>query len=188
MLIKVKNVNLKSGNTVLAENINFEMMKGSVFCIYGLNGSGKTMFLKVLLGLLPPQRGDVYYSIDKHKVGACLQFPEHLIYHSSVEEEIKSISNCESITSSVLRLLKLCDRSKSSPLLLSEGQKRLMFLYSLLASKVMLIFDEPFTSLDSESKKLIAEEIIKCKNKGGAVLYTTNRKCDTNVADKVITL
>jgi|GEM_PF-990038 len=181
-------LSLSADGKTIFDNISFELRKGSITCVYGGNGSGKTVLIKTLLGLIQPDRGYTKKFINKNEIGACLQFPEHLIYHSTVEKEIISLTSDRELAEEVLAILGLNGKRTVSPMFLSEGQKRLMFLLSILVSHTLLFVDEPFTSLDRKSIDFIAAKMQFYAEKGKSILYTTNRIKETIHADQIVKL
>ncbi|TYB34383.1 MAG: energy-coupling factor ABC transporter ATP-binding protein [Flexistipes sinusarabici] len=179
---------LSADGKTIFDNISFELRKGSITCVYGCNGSGKTVLIKTLLGLIRPDSGEVKKFVNNNEIGACLQFPEHLIYHSTVEKEIISLTSDRDLAEEVLLNLKLTGKRMVSPMFLSEGQKRLMFLLSLLVSHTLLFIDEPFTSLDRKSIDFIAAKMQFYAGKGKSILYTTNRIKETVHANEIVKL
>lgn len=188
MFFTADHLSLYVGEEKIFGNLSFELRKGKITGVYGCNASGKTVLIKTLLGLIQPDEGKIEAFIDRNKIGACLQFPEHLIYHSTVEKEITSLTSDSDLTSEVLKSLNLTDKRLMSPMFLSEGQKRLMFLLSLLLSHTLLFLDEPFTSLDRNNIDFIAKKMQSCVGQGKSILYTTNRKSETIHADEIINL
>lgn len=75
-----------------------------------------------------------------------------------------------------------------SPFYLSDGQKRLLFIYGYLEMKKLIFLDEPFVSLDDVSKEKVAEKIINAKKQGKSIIYTANRENDKKIADKIINI
>jgi len=188
MLFCANLLSLSAGEKEIFDNISFELRKGAITCVYGHNGSGKTLLVKTLLGLIQPDSGNIKKFVKKNEVGACLQFPEHLIYHSTVEKEITSLTSDIKLTEEVLTNLGLTSKRMVSPMFLSEGQKRLMFLMSLLVSHTLLFVDEPFTSLDRKSIDFIAANMQFYSRKGKSILYTTNRIKETVHANEIVKL
>ncbi|AEI14181.1 ABC transporter related protein [Flexistipes sinusarabici DSM 4947] len=181
-------LSLSADGKTIFHDISFELLKGSITCVYGCNGSGKTVLLKTLLGLIQPDTGEIRKFVDNNEIGACLQFPEHLIYHSTVEKEIMSLTSDRELADEVLQNLGLTGKRNVSPMFLSEGQKRLMFLMSLFVSHSLLFIDEPFTSLDRTSIDFIADKMKVYAGNGKSILYTTNRVRETVHADKIVKL
>lgn len=177
-----------SGVKILKESheISFCLNKGEAVCIYGMNGSGKTLFIKALCGLFSPFCGSIKSNIDNCHRGVCLQYPEHLIFKETVYEEACIISGSAVYARELLAELNI--NGNQSPFDLSDGEKRLLFIFGLFKSKELLIFDEPFSSLDKHYKNQVVTKISANLGLGKSVIYTANRKVDTVFADKIISL
>lgn len=75
-LIKVKDLTVSFGKSVVLKNIDFEINKGEVFGIVGLSGSGKTTLLNTLIGFLEPVSGEILYKIEPEKKKGKKKEPE----------------------------------------------------------------------------------------------------------------
>ena len=58
--ISVKDLTIGYGDTVILQNVNFQVRRGEVFVILGESGSGKSTLLKAMIGLYPPLSGEVW--------------------------------------------------------------------------------------------------------------------------------
>lgn len=180
-------LNVENLTTLIANNntISFQAKKGDVICIFGLNGSGKSVLLKTICGILGKKSGNISYNVEKNQVGVCLQFPEHLIFKETALDEALLIMDNDKEQAKLLLQEINADESTSS-FYLSDGQKRLLFIYGYLKTKDLIILDEPFVSLDDISKIKVANKIQEAKKLGKSIIYTANRNIDKEVADKVV--
>ncbi len=179
---------VKDLHTIISTKpLNFAIKKGEILCIFGLNGSGKSVLLKTICDVIKQKQGDIIYNIDRDKIGVCLQFPEHLIFkETAFDEAMLIMDNDEDKARGLLKEINAsCDMS---PFYLSDGQKRLLFIFGYLEMKELIILDEPFVSLDDKSKEKVANAIKNASKQGKAIIYTANRQVDKNIADKVIEL
>lgn len=167
--------------------IDFQAFAGEIICIFGLNGSGKSVLLKTILGIMEKKQGSINFNIDKKDYGVCLQFPEHLIFKETAFDEAMLITdNNESLAEHLLSEINAL--KDMSPFYLSDGQKRLLFIYGYLETKKLIFLDEPFVSLDDTSKIKVAEKIMFAKKQGKTIIYTANREKDKKIADKIINI
>ena len=182
ILLSVENL-----STMVSKDINFTVKARKVICIFGLNGSGKSVLLKTICNILEKQQGSILYSIGKSKIGVVLQFPEHLIFkESALDEALLIMDNNKEQAENLLKEINA--EESISPFNLSDGQKRLMFVFGYLENKELILLDEPFVSLDDKSKEKVALKILEAKNNGKAIIYTANREVDKKIADTIITL
>lgn len=164
--------------------VSFEVFPGEAVCLFGMNGSGKTLLLKAICGIFRPYEGRIEINACKSRRGVCLQFPEHLVFHETALAEALLITGDGEKAAALLR--EIGAEPEQSPFFMSDGQKRLLFLYGFLETKELLVFDEPFASLDRASRERVAAKIAEAKKNGRAVIYTANRERDLFCADKVI--
>ena len=107
-------------------------------------------------------------------------------FDTALEEAVLIMDNNEN---SAKNLLKEINASKDmSPFYLSDGQKRLLFIYGYLETKELIMLDEPFVSLDDNSKTKVAAKIKEAADAGKCIIYTANRAVDKETADKIIYL
>ncbi|MEP3429995.1 MAG: ABC transporter ATP-binding protein [Roseibium sp.] len=141
--------------------------------IIGLNGSGKSSFIRMLNGLRQPSVGSLTLfgaSSDKAQselprhVGFVFQNPDHQAIFPTVEEEIAFSLTQLGMTKEESRAQSLeflknhdCDQLAAKPIAeLSEGQKQLVCILSVLVMKPsVLVLDEPMTSLDAVASRSI---------------------------------
>lgn len=181
ILLQVKDLE----TIVNSKKVNFSAEKGDIICIFGLNGSGKSVLLKTLCGVIDKKQGSISYNIDKKQLGICLQFPEHLIFKETALAEAVLIMNNDE--TGAKNLLKEINASEDmSPFYLSDGQKRLLFIYGYLETKELIMLDEPFVSLDDNSKTKVAAKIKEAASIGKCIIYTANRAVDKDIAGKFI--
>lgn len=160
MDITVNNVTkIIKGNTVLSD-INLEFHSGKIYGIVGKNGSGKTMLLRILAGLIWPTEGTV--SVDRqelHKdisfppdMGIIIEKPELLEQLTGLENlkllaEIKGIVSEEQIID-FMNLFSLDPKSKKTLRKYSIGMKqKIGIIQAIMEGQRLLILDEPFNEL-----------------------------------------
>lgn len=172
---------------VNSNTVTFSAAKGDIICIFGLNGSGKSVLLKTLCGVINKKQGSITYNIDNKQLGVCLQFPEHLIFkETALAEAMLIMDNDETLAKNLLKEINASE--DMSPFYLSDGQKRLLFIYGYLETKDLIILDEPFVSLDDNSKMKVSAKIKEAADSGKCIIYTANRVADKEIADKIITI
>ena len=178
----------------LLRDINFSVANGEVFVIAGQSGSGKTTLCRILCGIIPHSvkgtlSGDITV-IDVTpssagipqtalRAGMVFQDADNQIICSTVEDEIAfGLENlCEpphEIRRRVDELLIEFDLEgfrHSNPARLSDGQKKLLTIASVLAiSPPILILDEPMSGLDTESRGLVVTAIEQQRLLGRTVI------------------
>jgi ATP-binding cassette subfamily F protein 3 len=148
---------------VLAENISFILRRGECLGIMGPNGSGKTTFLKTILGNLDPLAGDVRWG-TKTKIGYYAQQLEDLDDRNEIIMELRRVAP-SSATAGELRgfLAKFLFTGDDVYKLvrdLSGGEKGRLALAKLIYSRVnVLVLDEPTNHLDIPSREALEEAL-----------------------------
>ncbi len=179
-LLEVNNVCVLSDSSA----VTFDVEAGDIVCLFGMNGSGKTLLLKSICGIYKQLSGEITKHIATKDVGVCLQFPEHLVFKSTTIDEAEQITGSKDKAEKLLDDLSIM--GDSSPFFLSDGEKRLLFLYGYLENRALCLFDEPFASLDEKTKQKVGKKIKSTSDTGTAIIYTANRKADIAYATKVI--
>ena len=141
--------------TRVFENISCHIKKGEVVGVFGKNGSGKTTFIKIISNVLRPNEGEVSVNKASH-CGIVLQENEKQLFGFTVWDEIllglKRNAKTYQEAEQLLRQLNLYLLRDHSPFFLSRGQKQLLLIGSILIHRPeIIIFDEPFSGLDSNS-------------------------------------
>ncbi len=199
--IEVKNYSKKlNGNTVL-DNICQDFQKGRIYGLVGKNGSGKTMLIRAICGLLTPSNGEAI--VDGVKVGNGI-YPKSvglLIEHITLFEYMSAFQNLSMLNS--VSTNKVSDKEIKNWLErfgLEPNDKRNIKKYSLgMCQKVnliqafmnkpdLIILDEPTNALDEASVNLLTE-IIKETNKNSGttfIIASHDKENLDNLCDEII--
>jgi ABC-2 type transport system ATP-binding protein len=189
-MIRVENLTRYFQGKTALKNLNFEIRRGDSVGIIGPNGSGKTTFISILLGLLKPSSGSIQIEgldswEEKHKilprVGAVIEIPKLYPSLSHIENlaifsEYQGIPNPKTRISEVLKLVRL--DSVSAKLQFrnySLGMKqRLGIALSLLNDPEILVFDEPTNGLDPEGIIQIREILKELRSLGKTIILCSH--------------
>ena len=159
-----KSLKAYQGKQVLKVSHQFE--PGSITKVYGPSGAGKTTFLKVIAGLITPEKGkivvdgNVWLDTDK---GICLSpqkrmpgfvFQDYALFaNMTVLQHLKYVTNDSAWINRLLQLGKLDTLTDHKPVHLSGGQQqRLAILRALAIKPKLMLMDEPFSALDPDMK------------------------------------
>lgn len=193
-MIEAQNVRFSYANKVEAlKGVSLTVKDGEFVAIMGQNGAGKSTFVKHFNGLLKPSSGSVKIdgvettksSVAKlaRNVGFVFQNPDNQLFSETVEEEIGfALKNFgfkpEVIKERVtwaLNLLSLSQYRKTSPFLLSGGERKRVALASVLAwDPQTLILDEPTIGQDHEQKENLRQFIIQLQSQKKTVVAVTH--------------
>ncbi|WP_436516600.1 ABC transporter ATP-binding protein [Ekhidna sp. To15] len=184
-MIEVSNLNKSFGKLNVLKGINFAIQKPGVFAILGHNGSGKTTMLKIILGMVVPNSGDLIvngetirksweYRKDIAYLPQIARFPDNLTVNELIHMilDIRNQKGREQELIDRFRLVKFLDKKLSD---LSGGtRQKVNIVLAFMFDANICILDEPTAGLDPvaliELKKLIQEE----KQKGKIILITTH--------------
>lgn len=197
--ITCENLSFRYQNSTypVLENCNINITAGQIIGLIGLNGSGKSTFLKLLSGILSPGKGKVYFDDQRVKNVKIAKnyvtlLPENAKLFLIGPTVLKEFLHFYSSEEEILALLK---SYHLEPLLhrkiydVSEGQRRLIAILSALAQhKEIFFLDEPTIGLDSTGRKILFDLITSIKKRNGIIIIATN---DTRIlpnVDKIIGL
>jgi len=186
-------------NTVL-DDVTFSFENGRVYGLYGENGSGKTMLLRALGGLIVPTEGEVVS--DGKRLHKDISFPENtgiVIEHmellpkfSAAENlrllaRIQKLATEEDIRNTLLRV-GLDPASKKKVKKFSLGMKqRLNIAQAIFEKQNVILLDEPTNALDAEGVARIYQIIREEKERGALIVMATHHKEDLRqICDQVI--
>lgn len=191
VMISVKELKKFFGEVKAVNGISFEVQKGEVFGLLGPNGAGKTTTIKLLLGLLEPNEGEIeVLGLDpekdeieiKSRVGYVSEEP--LIFKSLTPKDlfnfIASIRQLNPIEASekayeYMESLGALEYYEQLIATLSHGNKqKIQVIAAILHEPDLLILDEPLSGLDAKSVKVMKEILDIHLEKGGSVLFSTH--------------
>ncbi|MBY8987586.1 MAG: ABC transporter ATP-binding protein [Candidatus Lokiarchaeota archaeon] len=191
VIISVSDLKKFFGDVKAVNDISFEVKKGEVFGLLGPNGAGKTTTIKLLLGLLEPNQGDIrIMGLNpeteevqiKSRVGYVSEEP--LIFKSLTPKDlfnfIASIRSLEAEETSkraqeYLESLGALEYYEQLVATLSHGNKqKIQIISAILHDPDLLIMDEPLAGLDAKSVKVVKEILDIHIENGGAVLFSTH--------------
>lgn len=172
-----------NGKKSVLENFTMQMQKGEVVGVLGQSGCGKSTLLRIIAGLEIPASGriaaggrvlvDDQQFIQPEQRGIGMVFQDYALFpHLTVGQNIlfglHRLSRKDRFKrlDEMLELIQLNDFVKRYPHELSGGQQqRVAFARALAPSPLMLLMDEPFSSLDSHLKQSIREELKRLLHK-----------------------
>ncbi len=191
--LEVKGVSYRFPNgTIALQDISFMIDKGEFVVISGKNGSGKTVLLRVLNGLIKPTTG--YISIKgvsvtdnpyeaRRQLGLVFQQADSQIVGQTVSKDIAfGLENIglskDEVTLRVAQTLEITDLSKHAhqrPRTLSGGEKRRLTIAGVVAMAPNIIaLDEPFTNLDYPGVLQVLKQLIQLKEMGHTIIVVTH--------------
>lgn len=182
--IEFIDVSLTLGNTRILRNVSFSVRAGSVHCIIGANGGGKTSLIRSLLGQMP-HTGKI--RIEWHGSQVIGYVPQTLDFDKTLPVTVRDflamttqrrpvflgISHARRQTiDAALDRVGLAQKGAYKLGSLSGGERqRVLFAQAMLPEPALLVLDEPMTGLDVEGHAIIERAIRKFAEDGGTVLW-----------------
>ncbi len=178
------------GITVL-DHINCEFCSGNIYGLVGQNGSGKTMLMRAISGLIHPSEGTITYDEKvlhqdfdfPPKIGVLIERPEFLNTLSGFENlkllaEINHVIKDEQIKE-FLKAFALDPNSKLAVKKYSLGMKqKIGIIQAIMENPDVLILDEPFNALDAKSVESLRKLLLQYKDEGKLIIISSHHKQD----------
>ena len=201
-MIELKNIKYQyNEHDIALRGVSFSVPDGSFTSIIGHNGSGKSTIAKLLVGLIKPTSGDIYYDGEKldektvakvrKRVGIVFQNPDNQFVGYNVKYDIAfGLENYRVERSKMIELIEeytkkvdMYEYLDREPETLSGGQKQRVAIAGILAlNSDIIILDEATSMLDPEGVEEIINLIDELKNKYHKTLITITH--DLNLAMK----
>jgi len=188
-VIEVSNLSKSYGSNFTLNNINFTLEQGRIFAVLGLNGAGKTTFVKLILNLLHPDSGEIKINnVSNFKAEArngVVFIPEKFSFFpfytvaGTVEffAEMRGVPKDQvpTVSENAMRELGIYELKDRKLKTLSKGQmQRIGLCNILLGENHLLILDEPFSGLDPIGIKDLKDLLKKQKALGKTILLNSH--------------
>lgn len=187
-VIEVRAVSRRFGDIQAVDNVDLTVSKGEIFGLIGHNGAGKSTLLKMMLGLLPPTRGEIRINGESVRGTRFRQVRRRIAY---VPENIVFYENLSGLeTLLFFARLKDADKRTCLPLLEKVGlgaaarrpvrgyskgmRQRLGFAQALLGGPDLLFLDEPTTGLDPEGTRDFYRILEELKEQGVTAILSSH--------------
>jgi phospholipid/cholesterol/gamma-HCH transport system ATP-binding protein len=214
VIIEIKDLHKTFGtNNHVLQGVNFTVNKGEDLVILGRSGSGKSVLIKCIVGLVIPDKGEINVfdenvlelekkELNEMRVRIGFLFQSGALYDSmTVRENLaftlkkhKRELKRDQVEKEVIEALEsvgLGDAIDKMPSELSGGmRKRIGLARTLILKPEIILYDEPTTGLDTITSREISELIleIKHKRKTTSIIITHDMACAKLTADRVIVL
>ena len=187
----VKNINKSFDGKEALENISFEVKSGEFLSILGPSGCGKTTLLRIFIGLLPPDSGELILDgrditkapPDKRGMGIVFQnyaLFENMTVLRNVEYALKLRKDLKlksrEISLELLEQVGLSEHVNKYPYQLSGGQmQRVAIARTLALSPSIILLDEPMSALDVATRLSLRAELKRIQREmGTTMIYITH--------------
>ena len=198
-MIQLQNVTKRIKENTVLDNVSYTFKSGFVYGLYGQNGSGKTMLLRALSGLINLDSGSIF--IDGEKLHDKIEFPPEtgivienmeLLPECSAKRnlqmlaKIKNIADEKDIIFSLERVGLDPDSDKKVKKFSLGMKQRLNIAQAIFENQKIILLDEPTNALDEDAVQLIYKIIREEKSRGATIIVATHHKEDLKEVCDVI--
>lgn len=212
-VIRIKNLCKKFGDQVVLDNFCLEMYEGENLVLMGKSGSGKSVMIKCLVGLMEPDSGEIeildndilkmkHHEIDILRAEIGFLFQGSALYDSmTVQENLEfplrrhkqklNGSTTEVLVEEALENVGLAKTKDLMPAELSGGmQRRIALARALILKPKIILYDEPTTGLDPITSKEIIQLMMKIQEKyhTSSLIITHDVDCARVISNRMILL
>ena len=195
-----ENITKQFVNHTALEDVSISVPEGEIYGLLGPNGAGKTTLIRIINQINLPDTGQVYINGEKLK-------PRH-IYQIGYLPEERGLYKKMKVGEQALYLARLKGVEKHEALKklkywfekfeleqwwdrkveeLSKGmQQKVQFIVTILHRPRLLIFDEPFSGFDPVNTNLLKNEVLKLKEEGSTIIFSTHNMASVEeICDKI---
>ncbi|KYG68885.1 ABC transporter ATP-binding protein [Bdellovibrio bacteriovorus] len=211
-MIEFKNLVKRFGTRTVLNGLSLKIREGEIIFILGTSGTGKSVLLKNLVGLLTPDEGEIWiddqevskfteeqYLPIRKKCGMVFQHPalfDSLTVFENVAFGLRRHYNFDEATikekvTKALRLVNLQGIEQKTPAQISYGmQKRVSLARTVALEPRILLFDEPTTGLDPVTTTAVNQLILDLSRtlKTTSLVVSHDMNCALSIADRIVVL
>ncbi|AUC80681.1 ABC transporter ATP-binding protein [Lacinutrix sp. Bg11-31] len=188
-LLEAQSVSKNFGDFTALNNVSIAVEKGSIFGLLGPNGAGKTTLIRIINQITMPDKGQVLLDgepLQRHHIQNIGYLPEERGLYKTMKvgeqalylAQLKGLDKAEAKK----RLLEWFERLEIGDWWnkkiqeLSKGMaQKIQFVVTVLHQPKLLIFDEPFSGFDPINADIIKNEILRLREEGATVIFSTHR-------------
>ena len=188
-LLVAENVSKSFGEFQALNDISIQVPRGSIFGLLGPNGAGKTTFIRIINQITMPDTGKVILDgepLQPHHIQHIGYLPEERGLYKSMKvgEQALYLSQLKGLSASEAKKrlkywferLEIGDWWNKKIQELSKGMaQKIQFVVTVLHEPKLLIFDEPFSGFDPINANRIKDEILRLRENGATVIFSTHR-------------
>ncbi len=201
-ILKVEHVSKAFSNHVALDDVSLEVPEGKVYGLLGPNGAGKTTLIRIINHITAPDSGTVYFrgkQLTADDVAHIGYLPEErgLYKKMKVGDQALFFARLKGLDKTVaLRSLQewfdrlgIMDWWDKKVEELSKGMaQKVQFIVTVLHRPELLIFDEPFSGFDPINANVLKQEILKLRDEGATVIFSTHNMASVEELCDNITL
>lgn len=197
--ITLDQVSKKIKNNWVLKNISYTFQGGTLYGVYGYNGSGKTMLLRMISGLIRPTEGSIFINDKKlhaeidypESIGVLIESPNFWKNYTGFEvlktlAGIKKVISDDEIKNAMKRVL-LDPEDKRTISKYSLGMKqKLGIAQAIMEHPDIILLDEPTNALDKKSVTQVRQILLEEKKRGAIVIIASHNSQDIDLCDQMI--
>lgn len=202
MYLEIKNLSKSISGKSILEHIDLAMDRGRIYGLRGKNGSGKTMLMRSICGLILPTEGTIRINGEiLHKdisfprsIGALIENPGFIAEYSGFKNlstlaSIKKAVTTEEIRSLMQKMeLDPDDKKKFKKYSLGMKQK-IGIIAAIMEQPELIVLDEPINALDEKSVNIVKELLLEQRKRGALIIISCHDKEELEfLADEVFCL
>ena len=200
-VVELQDVHLRFGEKEILKGITFQVRERERYVVMGKSGGGKSTLLRLVLGILRPEKGSVQFNglevtrMGRHrlnrmrqKIGMVYQYSA-LISSLNVRQNLalpleeltdKKPKEINELVAEKLKMVGMCDSIDAMPAELSGGmRKRIGLARALMNDPELILYDEPSAGLDPVTSSTIDELMIELSEKIGATSIIVTHEMDS---------
>lgn len=199
MKIEVKNLSKKFKNEEIINNINITFESGKIYGIIGKNGSGKSVFLKILCGFYSSSEGEILYDgvvLDAQKsfppnTRALIEKPDFIPDLTGFDNlkllaKIQNTISDDEILKAMEQVNIVDDRNKKYGKYSLGMKQKLGLAQVIMENPKVMIFDEPLNGIEDDTADKFRDFLKKEKKKGKIIIVASHIKEDIeNLCDVI---
>ncbi|WP_297792338.1 ABC transporter ATP-binding protein [uncultured Eudoraea sp.] len=188
-ILVASNVTKKFGDQIALNDVSLAIPRNSIYGLLGPNGAGKTTLLRIINQITYPDSGEIIFDgelLQPHHIALIGYLPEERGLYKSMKvgEQALYLAQLKGLTKTDAKQklkywfdkLEISDWWNRKIQELSKGMaQKIQFIVTVLHEPKLLIFDEPFSGFDPINANIIKDEIIKLRDKGTSIIFSTHR-------------
>jgi ABC-2 type transport system ATP-binding protein len=187
--LEIDHVTKRFGATVALDELTFDVAPGEVFGFLGANGAGKTTTMRICLGIIAPDAGQIRwrgspvgdlprrtwgYLPEERGLYPRMGVLDQLVYYAMLYGESRERARREALN--WLARFRIPEYASRRAEELSKGnQQKVQFIAAILHGPDVLLMDEPFTGLDPINLVLLREAFMELRDRGRTLIFSTHQ-------------
>ncbi len=187
--LQVDHVTKRYGATLALDGLTFEVPRGEVFGFLGANGAGKTTTMRICLGIVQADAGEIRWAgtpvgdVPRRTWGYLPEerglYPrmgvlDQLVYFASLYGEVPSVARRQALA--WLERFQIPEYADKRAEELSKGnQQKVQFIAAILHRPEVLLMDEPFTGLDPINLVILRDAFTELRDQGRTLIFSTHQ-------------